>query len=171
MPLSASTSWVIKDIVTDLMWHPVRKWGSRSTDLIKKIIIHQSLSDSTTRNINSYHVNPNHISSRGCPHICYHYSIEKDGTTYKCNSPAHVVWHAKGFNIVSLGILVIGNFDGPSWTGKSAPTPQQLNSLNRLTKYLKQVYRLDNSAIFGHPNKENCPGNILDEWVEAKRNE
>jgi N-acetyl-anhydromuramyl-L-alanine amidase AmpD len=169
-----------------LPWHPTKRWGQRNLSLIKNIVIHQSMSyykQYSTKDIegvNNYHITPsndNHISKTGCPHICYTFVIDDDGKTYQCNEYKHITWHCKGHNIDSLGILILGDFDGPSYNGKyEKPTQEQMESLYLLLNYMidQKFYRqIDKKHIFGHTelqaNKENCPGNYLMKFVDQYR--
>jgi N-acetylmuramoyl-L-alanine amidase len=148
-----------------LATHPTKRWGKRSLNSIKQVVVHQVLSEGTFENIAKYHVTPskdNHISKTGAPGICYHYGVEKDGTIYIFNDESYITWHCKGHNIKSIGILVRGNFSGPSWKGTEKPTEKQIEGLKNLLDFLIDKY--PEIKIFGHcdlANKPNCPGTII----------
>lgn len=147
-----------------------KKWGKRSE--INKIIVHQSLSDGTLEAINNYLISPNnHISESGCPHICYHICIGKDGTVYLCNNFEDETWHTKGQNSKGLAICVLGNFNGVGWNKGHNPTKAQEDSLSNLLKHLITNLSLSPMSIYGHYHygKPACPGYSLSNIVEGFR--
>ena len=157
-----------------LPWHPTRRWSKRSVNTINKVIVHQSMSTGNLLSINNYHISfNNHISKKACPHICYHYCIDKEGSVYKTNPISSTVWHCGKQNTSSIGILVIGNFTGPSYAGSEVPTEIQLAALRYLlldvllldTKIAPRVGKTD---IYGHAEfgKENCPGTVISEFLD-----
>jgi N-acetyl-anhydromuramyl-L-alanine amidase AmpD len=164
----------IVNLVDKLEWHPTRRWSIRQLSQIKKIIIHQELGEGSIENVNKYHIGPNHISSKGCPRICYHYGIRKNGEIAQLNELSSMVWHTKGQNREGIGILVVGNFAGTGHTAASSePTNEQLASLAFLVDYLKQAFDFSNQELFGHYHfgKPACPGFVISEWIEKQRNE
>ena len=164
----------IKNLVNQLEWHPTRRWASRQLSEIKKIIIHQELGEGSIENVNTYHIHPNHISSKGCPRICYHYGIRKNGEIVQLNELSNIVWHTKGQNRVGIGILLVGNFEGPGHnTGTSEPSEKQILALDFLCKYLMEVFHFSNQELYGHYHfgKPACPGYIIEDWIENKRNQ
>jgi N-acetyl-anhydromuramyl-L-alanine amidase AmpD len=170
---------IVKDYINVLPWHVNRRWSTRSLTDIDSIIIHQSASTGSLKNVNAYHITPspnNHISHAGAPHICYHYVIDRNGIVYNVNSLTSVVWHCKGQNSNSIGILVLGNFSGPSYNGSQEPTAEQVNSLKKLIlaytnneneEHTKGLV-INKSKVFGHKDfgKENCPGNVLYSFLQ-----
>ena len=173
----------IKDITATLPWHTERKWSKRALSSINKVVVHQSLTSRTKsnfENINNYHITPgpqNHISPNGAPHICYHYGINADGQVCQFNKLYTNVWHCKGQNSTSIGILMLGNFYGPTYVGEEvSPTEAQLSSLEKLLDFLVDEEGADESPvnvekkqIFGHSSfgKENCPGLAIDKFITA----
>jgi len=164
----------ILNCIKSLPWNPTRRWQTRSLDKIDKIIIHQELGETPVENVNAYHIGPNHISPQGCPHFCYHYGIEKDGTVKQANELSSVTWHTTGQNTVSVGIMLVGNFNGTGYNlGKEGPTPEQMVSLDALVKQLQSSLDLTNQDVFGHYHfgKPACPGYKISEWIENLRND
>lgn len=173
----------VADIVNKLPWHKTRRWAKRELNTIRKIIVHQTAATSSLQEVNIYHITPspnNHISTKGAPHICYHYAIDKDGIIYKVNYLNNTVWHCLGENADSIGILILGEFSGPSFNGKETPTEQQLNSLKSLLdaftdtdleEYTNGIV-IKKSEIYGHRDfgKINCPGNVIYSFIQTYKN-
>ncbi len=164
----------IKDLTLELPWHPKRKWGVRKVEVINKIILHQELGESDIEAVNTYHTGPNHISNQGCPHFCYHYGIRKNGEVVQVNPLTAVTWHTKGQNTVSIGIMLVGNFNGTGYTsGTGEPSAAQLASMKALVAYLQEKFELSNQDIYGHYHfgKLACPGHTIQDWIENTRND
>lgn len=171
-PLKTTTGEVFNpiNIIDTLPWHPKRKWRNRDLSDINNVVFHQSMSGGSTTGINKYHINPNHISSRGIPHIAYHFSIEKNGTVFQCNELSSITWHTKGDNFNGIGVLVLGDFEGPGHYASDIPTKAQKKSMLKIMLYL---YNLDDISIsadsfFPHSKygKKACPGNMLTVLLE-----
>ena len=164
----------INNVIDTLPWHPTRKWGFRPPEYVERIIVHQSLSHGAdTEDLNRYHIGPNHICSIGCPHLCYHYSLERNGAIYHCNDLTSIVWHTKGQNMHSIGIVLCGDFDGPSYDGQGEPTKKQMDSLEWLINRTRVLFGRE-LEVRGHSyyGKENCPGTLVDRWLDTRyRNE
>ena len=169
----------IKNCIKELPWGP-GAWSKRALKAIDRIVVHQALADMTIAQINNYHISPgNHISEGGCPHICYHYCIGNDGTIYKTNPLSSTVWHCRKQNSVSIGILVVGNFGGPSHVSMRIPTNDQIDSLQQLLDYFThshianlwshKLITIQRENVFGHSyfGKENCPGYVIDEFIRS----
>lgn len=162
----------INNKINTLKWHPKRRWSERKLTTINKIIIHQELGEGTTEEVNLYHIQPNHISPRGCPHFCYHYSIEKTGDIIQANELKHITWHTAAENLVGIGIMLVGNFAGPRHSlGTSEPAPEQIKSLDFLTGFLQDAFGFSNQEVYGHYHfgKRACPGTVVENWIEGHR--
>lgn len=136
-------------------------WGFRPESMIEKIIVHQAMSEADTIAIHNYHISEtSHIKRGGAPKICYHYTIEKDGKVYLVNDHTDIVWHCKGQNLISLGVLLLGDFEGPDHVGRSKPTEEQLASLSQLLDLLTSELNIAVKDIYGHLDfgKPACPG-------------
>ena len=159
------------DLPRNPRWTNEMLWGFRSERYIDKIIVHQALSEGDTIAIHNYHTSENsHLKKGGAPKIAYHFTIEKSGKIYQVNEITDVTWHCIGQNIKSIGILVLGNFDGPTHTGKSTPTQEQLESLEGLVRKLQSDLNIEDKYIYGHCDfgKENCPGNELMRFINSR---
>jgi len=124
----------------------------RETNEIKKIILHHSATTTgTPEGFAKYHVETN-----GWGGIGYHFVIQKDGTIYQTNNDTTLSYHCKGYNQISLGICLVGDFD------KQQPTEAQHTSLKELLVYLLKKYGLSTSDIIGHRETpaahKTCPG-------------
>ncbi len=165
----------ITNLIEELPWHPNRRWSKRSLNRINKIIIHQALGEGSVEQVNNYHITaPNHISSKGCPHICYHYCIRDNGEVVQANDLSSITWHCKGENSNAIGIVVIGNFQGPGYSlGTQGPTDAQMDSLKGLVDYLLSGFSLSKQDVYGHFHfgKPECPGYVIQKWIEETRNE
>lgn len=165
----------IKNLIKELPWHPSRIWAKREFHQINKIIVHQELGESTIEEVNSYHINPgpqNHISSKGCPHLCYHFAIRKNGEIVKANELSDIVWHCKGENMTSVGVMLVGNFSGPGYDlGTSEPTKEQIMAIEQLVDFLLESLQLSPVDVFGHYHfgKPSSPGYVLQAWIDQKR--
>lgn len=162
--------------------HSNRTWQKRDLDSITKLVVHQLASPANpgTRdidnNIKYFTSTHNHISSKGCPYIPYHVIIDDDGKVYWCNPFEDITWHCKGYNTKSVGIGLMGSFDGPHFKGKDTnPTKEQINSLIKvLNGFIMYMFNdLKKSDVYGHceldpGRKDACPGNgamhALKEW-------
>jgi N-acetyl-anhydromuramyl-L-alanine amidase AmpD len=166
----------IQNLIASLPTHPGQVWGKRKLSQVQKIIIHQELGESSIEEVNHYHITPaenNHISKAGCPHFCYHFGIRKNGEVVLANEYTDITWHCSGQNTTSIGIMVQGNFAGPGHDlGNSEPTPKQIESLGELTDYLLKTFKLKEQDVWGHYHfgKRACPGYVLQDWIEKKRN-
>ena len=162
--------------IDELPWHVSRTWDTRKLDDIKKLIIHQELGNSPVKNVNNYHITPsseNHLSVRGAPHFAYHFGIEKDGTIIQANETNQVTWHTRGQNQISLGCMLVGDFDGPKHKGTSNPTKEQKDSLEFLIETLIALFpKINENSIFGHCDfgKPACPGYEIMEIVNKYKN-
>jgi len=163
----------IKNLIDQLDWHPTRRWGVRQLSQIDRVIIHQELGEGSLENVNDYHIQPNHISPRGCPRICYHYGIRKNGEIVQLNELSSIVWHTSGQNSNAIGIMLVGNFAGVGHSlGTSEPSQEQLAALEYLCDYLLTAFKFSNQELYGHYHfgKPACPGYVVSEWIEKKRN-
>lgn len=168
----------ITDLIDSLPVNPNRKWARRDRSLIKMIIVHQAVSMGSVEQINNYHITaPNHISEKGCPKISYHYFIDFDGKVFWCNELEDVTWHCKGKNTIAVGIVLRGNYKGPTHHGEhSAVAKKQKQALIGLLDYLTKSLKLEKKDIYGHceidkKNKANCPGLDPMSIINKYRNE
>ena len=156
-------------IVNDLPKHSTRKWNQRKIQNIKKIIVHHSDTTATDdgfkdiEQIAKYHTSPNHISPQGCPGICYSLMISKNGAIYQTNEFTSVTWHCKGQNVNSLGVCLLGGFQGQSVDERQSVT------LGTLLRYLIIMFKLTKQDVFGHRDfsSTECPGQEIYDWLQT----
>lgn len=174
-PVSSIKPRQVLNSTVSLPWHETRKWGKRPLSRINKIVVHQSLTTGSLEGINNYHITPgnqNHISPKGAPHICYHYAIDRDGEIHHCNPLSSLVWHCKGQNTSGVGVVILGDFDGPTYQGKDKdPTDAQMEALEYLLDN-HLVTKFPEADLTGHADfgKENCPGNTIYSYIQEKKN-
>ena len=167
-------------LVENLPWNPSRpRWPQkRNLERIDRAILHQSLGHADLSGnrdvfgINNYHISPgNHISAGGCPHICYHYCLDDDGSIYLSNELTDVVWHCKGQNNRSIGIMLVGDFAGTGHVG-GEPTAAQERAFFALAEHLMETLGLEPDVLFGHCDfgKPACPGNTAYGWIKRMNN-
>ncbi len=147
-------------------------WGQRPVSMIEKIIVHQELGEGNTLAVHNYHISEtSHLKRGGAPKIAYHYTIEKDGTVYLVNDHTDIVWHCRGQNMGSIGIMLVGDFDGENHVGKSKPTEEQLASLDQLFSNLRSELNLSKDSIYGHRDfgKPSCPGFEVMKFIHKYR--
>lgn len=115
---------------------------------INSIILHCSDSDVKSHD-NTATIRKWHVDERGFTDIGYHYIITKDGTIHECRPEKKAGAHAKGWNGKSLGICL---------TGKEMFSPDQIESLIILIKFLKKKYR-GVKKVLGHceVSSKTCP--------------
>jgi N-acetyl-anhydromuramyl-L-alanine amidase AmpD len=71
---------------------------------------------------------------------------------------AHAKTPDNEYNDYGIGVCLVGNFD------IERPTPQQMQSLAKLTAYLMKTYRIPSSRVLGHADTgraTQCPGRNL----------
>ena len=123
------------------------------TDMIVMHHIGGSNREVTAAEVHQWHLN------NGWAGIGYHYLIHQDGTIERGRPRDTIGAHCYGENDHTIGINVVGEFDG-AW-----PTAAQLDSAARLLAVLCQIYRLhpDEGTIVGHRDLSStaCPGQHL----------
>lgn len=125
---------------------------------VNKLVVHHSASNrktTTKRNINQWH------KDQGYTQIGYHKVIEGAGEIKDGRPESILGAHAKGANLNSLGLCVVGNFE------EESPTSEQISSIVKvLSKWCKD-HDLDETNIYGHHNvpggttATKCPGKHL----------
>lgn len=113
---------------------------------VKYLVIHHIQSTKASiGDIHQWHLN------KGWKGIGYNFYIRKDGVIYECrgfNEGAQ----SKGFNDISLGIALEGDFM------KEKPTKEQIKSLIEFCKFLKNKYPKAEIKEHKELNDTDCAG-------------
>lgn len=124
---------------------------------VNYLIIHHSAS---TRDLTPEEIHQIHLAqSPQWKGFGYHFYIRKDGTVYRGRREKNAGSHCEGYNSVSLGICLSGNFE------VEEPTVKQLNSLKTLIKELHLKY--PKATIHSHSdfNATACCGKNLRKYL------
>lgn len=162
------------DIRARLPRHKTRKWKTRNK--ADTIVVHTTASDNQDPfKTNAYHIKAgeqNHISKEGCPRICYHDYVTKDGTVYHCNNYTDWTWHAGLYNKRSIGVVMA--FRGQD---NDKPEPNQYLALIEHLVILCLYLKILPKRVIGHREipgmwtllgngskkyKKTCPGMSVD---------
>ena len=122
----------------------------------------------TNRDVSAAEVHQWHLNN-GWAGIGYHYLIRKSGVIERGRPRDTVGAHCYGENYHSIGVNVVGDFDG------AVPNDAQMASLSMLLAALCRLYRLQpgDATIFGHRdfNDTACPGqNLYDMLPDIRLN-
>ena len=138
----------------------------RSLSQVKYLAIHHSggPDTQTPNDIADFHINKN-----GWGGIGYHFLVAKNGTVFYVGDIGTARANVANLNEQVIGICLIGNFmDG------NLPSPEQLDSSNKLCNFLINFLALSNipswDNIRGHKElpgqSTTCPGDSWDSWKE-----
>jgi N-acetylmuramoyl-L-alanine amidase len=105
-----------------------------------------------------------HTDTLGWSNIGYHYGIELVNETYETflgRLPDERGAHCKaaGMNDHSIGVCMVGDFDG-----RAVPEKQMAKCIN-LIRYLMKAYSIKKDNVIGHREvepKKTCPGLRVD---------
>lgn len=152
---------------------PIRKLFLQFTEYEERpstemIVIHHAGFPDGDKDSSAQEIHKFHQQTNGWAGIGYHYVIRKDGTIEQGRRPQMIGAHAYKHNKNSIGICVAGNFN------VAKPQAAQMDSLNLLTAWLCQRYKLNpmsKGVIVGHRdlNDTTCPGNNLYKKLEEIR--
>lgn len=96
-------------------------------------------------------------------YIGYHYFIDKNGKVTQGRADNEEGAHTRGYNSISIGVCLAGNFDATD------PTEKQIKSLTGLLKKLSKVHNIQPTSIVPHRRFSNktCYGRRLkDDWAQ-----
>lgn len=161
-------------IISRKEWHakPAKRTKRLSTPVKYAVVHHSDTPQCFTeldckrrvKNIQNYHMNHN-----GWDDIGYNFLIGGDGNVYEGRGADIVGAHVRGYNSVSLGICVIGNYQTAS------PTRKTLNALKNILDCMKRRKKLKSDySLKGHRDlgRTTCPGrnlyNIIKRWPHYK---
>lgn len=148
---------MIIDIRNLLPQHKTKAWKKRKKT--SHIFVHFTGSENQDPYVTAaYHIGPNHISKTGCPTLCYHYYLTKDGSVYWCNDDDAWTWHT-GFPYNGKSIAVVLAY-------KTSITPEQYQNAVELVSELTKRYAVPVKNILGHKEalmaSTKCPGPCID---------
>lgn len=127
---------------------------------ITEIIIHCSASApcTTLEDIKRWH------KQRGFKDIGYHYVIEANGQLRNGRDINEPGAHCEGRNTSTIGVCLVGGFDGKKLHHFSK---EQFKELRILLDGLYMSYGI--LPIAGHRKyaKKECPNFLVDEWLES----
>lgn len=140
-------------------------WGARSASCstrlsassVKYLVVHHCASNNSsvnnrTERQHQKYLQDVHLGNKWCD-IGYHYGVRKNGLLLAGRSTSYQGAHVSGYNNVSIGVVVHGNYETRTLTSK-----QQSNLVNLLA-WLCYRYNLSASSIKGHRNLSStaCP--------------
>ena len=104
---------------------------------------------------------------RGFSDVGYHYIIRRDGTVEKGRTDTTPGAHARGYNMHSLGICMVGGSKKNSTLAEDNFTQPQFKSLQKLLTDLKVSH--PDAEILGHRDlpgvTKACPSFDVREWL------
>jgi N-acetyl-anhydromuramyl-L-alanine amidase AmpD len=144
----------IINLIGVLPTRPHHHYQLRECSTIKRIVIHHS----ATKTGDPLVFARWHVGHCGYPGIAYHYVVSKQGWIWKCNMLQSITYHARGANVDSVGICLVGDFSS------KAPQAKQLEALDwliseilrALPKGVKVVLHRDVKG-----SKTTCPGALF----------
>lgn len=125
------------------------KWKEELENNNEPIILiyhHTAIKNISPLEIDELHKN------KGWNGIGYHYYIRKDGSIYTGRDEESVGSHTKGYNKVSIGVCLEGNFE------EEYLTESQMKSLEQLSVYLCLKYDIKDILPHRELGKTLCPG-------------
>lgn len=127
---------------------------------ISEVIVHCSASGPSTKleDVRKWH------KQRGFKDIGYHYVIEADGQIKNGRGKDEIGAHCEGHNANTMGICLVGGFDGKKLHHFSK---EQMVSLRILIDGLFMSY--GTLPVVGHRKyaKKECPNFLVDEWLDS----
>lgn len=126
-------------------------------DATTRIIVHHSKSgDVSAETIREWHI------GRGFSDIGYHFVIRKSGELEVGRPLSTIGAHAKGKNLDSVGVCIVGDFS------KYVPNEAQYLTLAQLRRALRTVFAEDLVVEYHHGG---CPGPYFDrEYIHTLEN-
>ena len=122
---------------------------------IRRIVIHHT---ATPADWTVDRIRREHVEGRGFSDIGYHYIVYPDGSVHPGRPVARPGAHAKGANADSIGIALVGRFDGD----RDPPPSEQWVGMLVLCRQLCERYSLTGHDVYGHREVGTtatvCPG-------------
>jgi len=147
-----------------------------------RIAIHHTAEPMTGTSISATaaevrNVQSTHMGARDMADIGYHYLIDRAGRVVEGRPMYAQGAHAYGDNnIGNIGICLLGNFSsqpdrGSAYSRAQRPTPEQMETLERVVDQLRVIHNIKASQVQGHRELKSteCPGDELANWVKRYR--
>ena len=158
--ISQDTFLVSKN--NDILKHPTKTYKALDLDLKVNLVLHNSAGNkkATIADLSRIHVVEN-----GWPKLSYHIGINYLGQVLLINELDLLTYHARGNNTVSIGILMIGNYE------LEKPSEEMMNSVEIVVNYLKNELGIENVTIHNRIPRANtlCPGKFAEEALEDRK--
>lgn len=168
----------VQDLRDRLPTHAEKTFGRRDPSLLQGLVAHHSAGPSggvsRLQGVAAYHVGPNHISSTGCPGICYTLAITDDGQVCILWDLEVAPWSQGDKskpgdeNASWLSVLMLGNFRSKSNAEGGEPSIEQFRTYLGLVLACRSVwgptFRLAGHYDFGKPA---CPGSSMQGLIQA----
>ena len=143
---------------TDLAWY---RYPDPLADAYNTVAIHHSAipldTNETMSSIQDLHMDTNQWADVG-----YHYVIDKDGILYEGRDIQVRGASVAGYNIGTIGVCVMGNFE------VDLPLDIQLTKLQQLVNWLATTYTLTHLAAHHEFNPESlCPGKNMLPYLDS----
>lgn len=135
----------IEYIADSMPWHKTAKWEQRTTDTIRRIVIHHTASEAPLYNQGLYHVN-----THGWAGLSYHLIISA-GRINQVNSLEDVTFHAAANNYDTVAICIHGDLS------KREMTSQERELLYAAILTVKSVCTIESVIGHGEVNATSCP--------------
>ncbi len=145
------------DLVDILPKHKRKRYNLREISLIKRIVVHHTVSDATPKAIAKYHVKNNKW-----PGVGYHFMIDNIGEVFRCNKIDVISYNTSGLNLSTIGVALIGNFEE-----NKVPDDQWKALVNLVDDLIDIVGPLEVSWHAKH-KATLCPGKHLIQKLEAE---
>lgn len=138
------------NVVDQLPRHPTKRHDLRLHSKIKRIVVHTTDWIVTPKDLATYDIGPNHISSSGCPGITYHEMITDKGIIYQTLPWAEISWHVGMWNPGSLGIALVYRVSNSDGKDTYAPTTYSLLALQTRCGDICLELGLTPNKVVGH---------------------
>ncbi len=133
--------------VKEFDWETYRLKQMNDVETVKYLVVHHSDSaDVPAAEIDNWHRRNGYVG------IGYHYVVRSDGSIEKGRPDDKAGAHAQGYNSVSLGVVLTGDFTS------AVPTAEQMDALEDLLTALRVKY--PQAQVVRHRDlcATSCPG-------------
>jgi len=161
LSLEKNGKWTERGIRSIVLHHTAGKVSKTQTESIKII-----------RAINEEHKRRDWGGGAKAPSITYHFAMDLLGNIWLLNHPKYKTWHAGVANDVSIGVVVLGNFQ------EHIPSDEETEiikkSLNEIQRWIFWRYFIPRRNWIAHRDvkKTECCGDylyfILQDWKNRK---